>query len=364
MHRNNYIAVQLIDSKLYAINCYLKNDFSIIDLETGYVSPFFEEGGFRENGINPINIIHKYKDGFLCVDDSGSTIIKTNAYDTRKIEYFCLDMRIYNLAYPQCIWSSIHNDCLYVFSAFEDTLYIFDIEKKTVVVNEAVFGGNKSSDNEKLYVYAYEDKNILYLIRKDGEIHIFNLLDSSKGIIKLSCGECIVNARYHKGKVYLLSEKGRVYYYDEYKSINEIEIKDSEIKLLSDKKVWAMAVCDDRIYFMPGVSDKIYYLKYKERLGELYEYENQPCDLKYNCAIKEQFKFFLSSENDEMVCFANPTTQYIAIVEKHTGNMRWLKPEAENKKEDIKRLFMNHGTVSEFEGSLEQFVEYLTEDVK
>lgn len=354
MRRNSYVYLKMIDNVLYGVNANLNNDLSEIDVETGLVDSVLAKGEMIDDCMRPINLIEKYNNFLVLVDDAGQYIAFLNLDKKRDVKYFYINMNVYNLAYPQYIFETIHKEKLYLFSAFEDSVYVFDLVNNICERKRSLFGGLESKKSEKIFVYGFRNKNSVNLIKNNGNVCTYDLETEETKEKKMNLNTEIINAIQKNDIIYCLSLTGQLWKISD-GGVEEVALNSREKKMLAERKVWTLAVTDKLLYCFPALGNKfIVYDLENEKLSCL---GAVPKDMDNQFTIEGQYKYFLSSEDIENYYLANPTTQYILIVNKNNNDIKWVKPKVRNSVEDMDRLLFNMETIKEYEGALEILLE-------
>lgn len=355
MRRNSYVYLKMIDNVLYGVNANLKNDLSEIDVETGFVDSVLAKGEIIDDCMRPINLIEKYNNYLVLVDDAGQYIAFLNLDNKDDIRYFYINMNVYNLAYPQYIFDIIHREKLYLFSAFEDSVYVFDLERCICEKKSSLFGGLESKNSEKIFVYGFRNKNSVNLIKSNGNVCTYDLETEETKEKKMNLNAEMINATQKNDSIYLLSLTGQMWKISECGVVEELCLKSSEKKMLAERKVWTLAVTDKLLYCFPALGNKFFvYNLENEKLSCL---GDVPKDMDNQFTIEGQYKYFLSSEDSGNYYLANPTTQYILIINKNNDCIKYVQPKIKNPVKDIDRLLSNTEALEEYDGALEDFLE-------
>lgn len=359
MKRNNYITVSFLDGKIYAMNLNLHNYLSVIDCENGEVKTIYKNGGLIKKEMNTITKICSYDRFLLLIDIFGKEIAFFDQENNSDIEYYSLDMNIYDEARMQYICCEVFDNRLYIFSAFEDSITIFDL-KQHIIENKIYYlGGLVSKDSKPIFISSFRKKNSIYLVSADGKnIYAYNLENSNLIDYSLSINEKLVNATYGNGNMYCLAESGKIFVVDTDGTVNHFLITGDYSEQKSKDIVWGMAVSATKLFLLPSLGEDIFEIslmsgksKIMNALPENYIYTT--------CG--EQYKFYLSTENKDMYCFANPTTDYLLLINKKDDKITWLLPRLSNILDDIKYFMNNEGTIEEYDGCMKAFIEYIGE---
>ena len=237
------------------------------------------------------------------------------------------------------------------------------MKEKTIERIDKFLGGVEAEDSQKIFISGIRKNNHILLLSASGKnVYDFDL-EKNKWVQHTLCiSEKLKNAIYGNDRIYCLAESGKIFVLDVNWHAEYYEVSGDYSKPQIEDAVFGMAVSSDKLYLLPALGNHIFQINLLDGSSKIVT--ELPENYLYHMTFSTQYKFFLSTESANKYCFANPTEDYLLLINKKDGKMTWLKPKLSNIKEDVLRFIQNGGYVEEYEGSLVEFIECISENRK
>lgn len=293
---------------------------------------------------NRVEYICTYQKRIYLVDMAQKWVAEADIDDSsRKIKYYHLKWHggeVENFSFI-----CRYNEKIYMFFRNEAIVIIFNmITKKAVEKNIGIGQDNIKIDcgciwEDKVYLFSSQMKQYFrYNLTNEDKDYMGNIPFAGEVLY------AICNNEY----MYVLSQN-TVY-----------DVKDNfRLIVKVDDPINCNKICfaKDKIWFLPGLSDKIY--TYCFKTNTYAEYQDYPEDYGYD--IPEGWSKFVGyTENKEYIYWCMRANNYIFQLNKCTGEEKWIRPVIQNVQGIINKSYFEESKVN-YEGicRLDDYINYL-----
>lgn len=236
---------------------------------------------------------------------------------------------------------SVFEGKLFLCPSFKDVMVIIDLETGNVEERPDLCGGEKYVFHREDIVYVYGGKKIpspyglfscgcrvetdmwIFLEREPiviryglltGAVKRYQLPEEMKGSI---------HAVWKEDIFYILTVEGNIYLWET--GMEKAELLWSAEGEAPYPYFRKMAVTDKNIWLLPFLGEDIYIIDLKQK--EKKKYDGYPKDFHYYTDLDpEKSRYFDYCEDSENYYFAMHCTNYILVIEKVTGQGKWISP--------------------------------------
>lgn len=295
---------------------------------------------------NRVEYICTYQKEIYLVDMAQKWIAETDIDDrSRKIKYYYLKWHgrdVQNFSFI-----SMYNNKIYMFFRNEAVVVIFNMITKKIVEKDLGIGQDDIKLDcgcifkDEVYLFSGKTKKYFrYKLTNEDIDYVGNIPFAGE------VSYAICNNEY----MYVLSQNT---VYDVKNNFKVIVKVDDSVKCNK------ICIAKDKIWFLPGLSNKIY--TYYFKTNTYVEYEDYPKDYEYD--IPEGWSKFVGyTENKENIYWCMRANNYIFQLNKITGEEKWIKPSIQNEKCIINKSCFGESKVN-YEGvcRLDDYINYLKE---
>lgn len=259
--------------------------------------------------------------------------------------YWPIEEPCFALSCPNYSLCLLQGDKIYIFPRFDDVLRIFDInahavtEHRYLPLDDSYRYEEGSEADGALVSYALLADNAVWLFSRKKPVAWRYSLLSHEVDEQISLGECrgCVSAAWHGGAFYLLDGEGDVYVWTG---------RGAERLCRTGKKdgyFFRIAVTKKHIWLLPSMGDDI--LRYDFSTGRLEVYQDLPKDFRYTLIFPVQAKFYQGCEDASHYYFTMCASSHMLILDKDTGEARWLCPEYRSWEDWCKHVRLAYGNI-------------------
>lgn len=309
-------------------------------------------------------------DGILYLIDNGMSIIF--AYDPAADTYETIELggRRFIESQQSYSWVSCYDHQIFIFPAFDNVLYLYDISTKRVKKIKLPLAWQPAQEGEgaeepvPLIEAACQDEKTVVLF--SGRRRCFLTYDLATRSVRqwplpfeVPEDDFIVDSRYHQGKYYVATSRGVVYVLH-----IDREKKQADAQRLlavgAERNTFERILATDRnLWLLPDQGHEI--LVFDFQTGQMVPYQDYPADFAYEAYWPGQSKFYMGCRDGERYIFSMCASNYILSIGLTTGKAAWRKPARPDTKE-LQRMLqksMKQGIVLQ-EGSVSTLESFIT----
>lgn len=247
-----------------------------------------------------------------------------------------------------------------VFARWGNHLYIVSRYMNGFIKVEAQSGEvQRYQKDSPLFWCGCQAENAIWLFQRQGNLAVSYDMEQDvwkEYELSVSIHDCTHAMSYDK-KIYILSSEGKVYCQD---------IEDGTVELLSiccdsveeDGTFSRIAVTDGKIYVFPSFGKDIFIIDLDTKQVE--RYDDYPSDFCY-CGKEHWCKYYGYCEDEHSYYFAMRSMNYMLVLNKKSGEERWIKLQLPSYKKLIEMYFQyNDGLVYEAECNMESMVDCMS----
>lgn len=265
---------------------------------------------------------------------------------------------------------SIYNDSVYICPSFRNVMIIVDLKLGQVTETGSLCPNKRYVFAKESEIYMYGERNIsvphrlfscgcrvetnmwIFLERESYAICYDLLLGKVKEYQLPTYIKGCVHAVWKDGKFYVLSVDGNVYLWHVLENKAELLWESGGNKFYP--YFHKIAVTQKNIWVFPSLGNDIYIVDLKVQKGE--KYDAYPKGFQYYI-FSEKSRYFEFCEDDEYYYFAMHCTNFVLIIDKASGEERWLKPIEPNIEQKLLYYVKNHrGDYTEGQDDLKKFL--------
>lgn len=298
----------------------------------------YEKFDFINNEVHVLGKIKNYNagtqaDGKMFLHDDKLYIFYVggtyySVLDLKKNELKIIDFE-QPIGLENYMFSDIYQNMIYILSYTSEITIINTLtEKEKHITVDAIkqgrteekinFLGAACRIGEIIWALAIDSMDMVSLNVNDYSVKLYRMQFSiAHPIHMLPCGE----------KILILSDEGDVYSFDTISKEMELVVEMVE-ELREENAFGRMIDTREKLWLLPNFGDYICYLE--KNTGRIKLYQEYPTDYAYVCSKEEleiRSKFWDYSENGKYICFSNNSANYILMMDKTEGKIKWIRSE-------------------------------------
>lgn len=255
----------------------------------------------------------------------------------------------------------------YIFPTYTNGIVKIDLCTGRIQKEKGLYSeiGNSSGLIEENPNYEYFScggrvGNEMWLFRRQDSLLVIYDMCSDKWVkyrLPMVINDCI-HAIWCDNKMYILSSEGRIYCRN-LEGMME-EIADCSGGSLKSNNFSRIVVTDENIIILPFLENNIFIMNLNTK--QIKEYDKYPIKFKY-CGLKSWSKYYGYIEDNKKYYFATCSSNYMLVVDKQDGEMKWIKFQLPDY-EDIMKSYIkyNKKQIYEKECSINEFLYFIKEN--
>lgn len=323
MKNINFHTSAFLDDKLWFVT--VEGYFMNIDIHSMKASFVYVD---KKVKLNPVTdkmvVIDK---SIYWIEQGGNRLIK---YDTNLETCDVYEMGGVEMVDWECFTEiQALGKKIYIIPKCVDKLMIFDTETEQFLVEENKFKKYMNPTGGKsLFDYSIQENSSLYLFCTGQNRVLKYDLDDDKIITidySFDMGK-VISALKEKNQYYIMTDKCEIYQVDEKFNLK----KKMQYEEIYEKSYAIFLKSGANFYILPSLEKDIFV---GEQDGNsLKKYTNYPEDLKY--LDNGWSKYFRFTVGDGYIWISNRTSNYIARMNQHSGDIEWLHVNVPSVKEE------------------------------
>lgn len=349
-----FSACALLEEGLFSFTNF-KGIPMILDIKTGDVKLLEDLENYDPSFA--VDCLLKCKNDIFALELNGRRMMKYNVID-KACTYF--EINCGEHGWGNYILFINYGRVIYIFPKYREELIKFNIETEKIQRSTNLYLKKKNDqlgtpeEDRMRFSCGCQMGKIAWFFPLNGDLAVAYDMEFDKWQeYKLSAklDSCISVAPY-KSKLYILNSKGTVYSWDVKDKLltNCVSI---EGKIFEFSKV---VVTDKRNFLLPSLGKDIIYIDLDT--GQKNKYISYPEEFCY-CGLDGWSKYYGYCEDEKHYYFAMRSMNYLLIVNKQDGEIKWIKPKLPNS-EEYERVYIkyNNGLYRETECSIKNLFVY------
>ncbi len=309
------------------------------------------------------------KDDIFALELNGKRIMKYNINEKR-CQYF--DINCNKKSWENYAGYATYEKYLYIFPRYQNKIIKINLESGKIQIVPKIYSDinfykeykhPKAEKELEYFSCGCQCQNIMWLFQRQGNIVgaydlKYNIYQEYR--IPITFNDC-VHAMCYKDMLYILSSEGRIYCWNHMiRTIEEI-VDCSCSNIVNQSNIFSrIAITDESIFLLPSLENDIFYMDLKTK--KLKKYVSYPVDFRYY-EVEGWSKYYGFCEDNKYYYFAMRSTNYLLVINKNTGRVKWIKPIFSSHKK-YKKLYIkyNKNLLSELDCSIKDILFFLDDN--